>query len=145
MSRVQRAFRQLPQAESAEPLQAPKYVTQQDNKKNRVERFKQWANSIGPTDISAFSDGSSIGHGRSSWGYCLLHGNTILHPNHGPLHGGEVFDAEIMGAFKALERATNLARDGQKIYILLDNQAAVRAVQTGVTSSSMGWQEDFKN
>ncbi|POS87043.1 hypothetical protein EPUL_001932 [Erysiphe pulchra] len=126
MSRVQRAFRQLPQAESAEPLQAPKYVTQGDNKNNGVERFNQCENSIGPTDISVFSDGSSIGHGRSSWGYCLLHGNTILHySNHGPLHGGEVYDAEIVGAFKALERATNLAREGQKIYILLNNQAAV--------------------
>lgn len=49
-----------------------------------------------------------------------------------------------MGAFKALERATNLAREGQKIYILLDNQAAVRALQTGVTSSSMGVARRFQ-
>lgn len=42
------------------------------------------------------------------------------------LHGGEIFDAEIMGVTMVLLAAT-LARQGEeRIFVLLDNQAAVR-------------------
>lgn len=47
------------------------------------------------------------------------------------------YDAEIMGAFKALGSAITFV-EGQKIYAILDNQAAVLALQTGKSASSLG-------
>ena len=57
------------------------------------------------TDICAYSDGSSEGHGRSTWGFVLKKDGKLTGKESGIKHGGEVLDAEIAGARKALEAA----------------------------------------
>ncbi|KAI0996532.1 hypothetical protein K3495_g11646 [Podosphaera aphanis] len=137
MSRVQRAYRLLPPAELAEPLPPPVYHIKLGTKPEGVEAHSKWVCSVSPTDICAYSDGSSIGHGRSSWGFVLQRGGVTLENGRGALHGGEVYDAEIVGATAALKAAILARRIGEKIFVLLDNKAAVQALQTGKSTSCL--------
>lgn len=137
MSRVQRAYKQLPPAETAHPLLAPKYDHATGSKLEGKKAHLEWIRSISTSDICAYSDGSSEGHGRSAWGYVLHRDGKTFEKDQGSLHGGEVYDAEIFGAFMALQAAICLRRTGEKIYVLLDNQAAVNALRTGKSSSSL--------
>ena len=125
MSRIQRAYQQLPHAEAPEPLLAPSYINKLGSKLEAVDAHSQWVSSISSTDICAYSDGSSVGHGRSSWGYVLQRGETTFERGNGIVHGGEVYDAELHGAAAALQAALTARRAGEKIFVLLDNQAAV--------------------
>ena len=88
-------------------------------------------------DICAYSDGSSEGHGHSSWSFVLQREGSTFYRNSCPLHGSEVFDAEITGALRALESAITFLRDREHIYVLLDNQAAVTAIRTGILTSNV--------
>ncbi|KAI0994969.1 hypothetical protein K3495_g13213 [Podosphaera aphanis] len=137
MSRVQRAYRLLPPAELAEPLPPPVYHIKLGTKPEGVEAHSKWVCSVSPTDICAYSDGSSIGHGRSSLGFVLQRGGVTFEKGRGALHGGEVYDAEIVGATAALKAAILARRFGEKIFVLLDNQAAVQALQTGESTSCL--------
>lgn len=121
MTRVQRAYQQLPQAEVAEPLIGPVYVEELGNKSQGVEDHTRWANTLSSADICAFSDGSSVGHGRSAWGFVLQRGGITFKRGGGILHGGEVFDAELYGATVAFDAALSVRQTGGKIFILLDN------------------------
>ncbi|KAI1007857.1 hypothetical protein K3495_g373 [Podosphaera aphanis] len=144
MSRLQRAFRLLPpSAESAEPLLAPLYFHPQATKAQGIINHEDWIRTIPSSVICAYSDGSSEGHGRFSWGFVLQRGDITFKKDQGILHGGEVYDAEIFGATMALRAALSIRRSGEKIYVLLDNQAAVRALQTGRTSSCLRPTRDF--
>ncbi|KAI0998194.1 hypothetical protein K3495_g9999 [Podosphaera aphanis] len=80
------------------------------------------AASISSSDICAYSDGLSEGHGRSSSGFVLQRGSITFKTGQGTLNGGEVYVAELDGATAALEAALS---------------AAVLALQTGRTSSSL--------
>lgn len=72
MSRLQRAYRQLPPTfEAAEELAAHVYFENLGTKAEGVEAHNEWVRTISTSDICAYSDGSSEGHGRSSWGYVL--------------------------------------------------------------------------
>lgn len=137
MSRVQRAYRQLPTAELAEFLIAPGYIEELGTKLQGIVAHNDWTRSISSTDICAYSDGSSEGHGRSSWGYVLKRASITYEKGNGILYGDEVYDAEIYGTTTALLAALPLRRRGEKIFVLLDNQAAVRALKTGKTSSCL--------
>lgn len=137
MTRVQRAFRQLSLAEDAVPLVAPFYMEDLGTKLQGVKVHKEWANTINSTDICAYSDGSSEGHGRSSWGFVLQRGGITFKRGRSFLHGGEVFDAELYRATAAFHAALSVRQTGEKIFILLDNQAAVGALKTGKSSSSL--------
>ena len=53
------------------------------------------------------------------------------------LFRSEVYDAEIVGATAALKAAILARRFGEKIFVLLDNQAAVQALQTGKLTSCL--------
>ena len=128
-TRVQRTFSLLPYGEPPNRLKSPI---------PRVSFDKE-----SPADILAFSDGSSAGPSRSAWGFHIRHLGSTLREGHGALPGGEVFDAEIEGALQALSAAVDLVRRNPtpparaaRIKVLLDNQAAVRGLQTGRTSSS---------
>lgn len=66
MSRVQRAYRQLPTTEVAEPLIIPSNIEDLWTKSQEIAVYTEWARSISSTDICAYSDGSSEGHGRST-------------------------------------------------------------------------------
>lgn len=61
----------------------------------------------------------------------------------GILHGGEVYDAEILGASMALLAATLARRPGENIYVLLDNQSAVGALLSWKTSSYIRLTQEF--
>lgn len=137
MTRVQRAFRQLPPAEAAEPLLAPSYFGNFGTKTEGIEDFKRWETLVSPLEICAYSDGSSEGHGRSSWGFVLKRAGTTFKRGNGILYGGEIYDAEIYGATMALLAAISARQSGEKIFVLLDNQAAVGALRTGNTSSCL--------
>ncbi|KAI0999187.1 hypothetical protein K3495_g9007 [Podosphaera aphanis] len=137
MSRVQRAYRQLPSAELAEPLPPPVYHIKLGSKPEGVEAHSKWVSSVSPTDICAYSDRSSVGHGRSSWGFFLQREGVTFEKGRDTLHGGEVYDAEILGATAALNAAIQARRFGEKIFVLLDNHAAVHALQTGKSISCL--------
>lgn len=100
MSRIQRAFRQLPQSsENVETLLAHIYNT------------------------SSRSDGSSEGHGRSAWGYALQRGGTTFQKNQETLHGVVAFDAELLGATIALQAALSNRRNEEgKIFCWINQQ-----------------------
>ncbi|KAI0995754.1 hypothetical protein K3495_g12426 [Podosphaera aphanis] len=138
MTRLQRAFRLLPpSSESAEPLLAPSYSHPQAKKAQGSINHENWIQTIPSSVICAYSDSSSEGRGRSSRGFVLQRGGITFKKDQGILNGGEVYDAEIFGATMALRAALSIRRSGEKIYVLLDNQAAVRALQTGRTSSCL--------
>lgn len=137
MSRIQRAFRQLPKSEAAEPLPGPVYTPTHGTKAEGKRIHWNWIGLLTSVDICAYSDGSSEGPGRSSWGYVLQRGGTTFQKGRGALHGGEVYDAEIFGATVALRAALSARQNSEKIFVLLDNQAAVTALQTGKSTSSI--------
>ena len=105
MSRLQRAYRQLPQAEAPEPLSAPAYILTLGTKEDGVMKYELWLGTVTPTNLCAYSDWSSEGPGRSSWRLALQRGGRTIQKGHGTLHGGEVYDAEIFGATIALRAA----------------------------------------
>ncbi|KAI1005285.1 hypothetical protein K3495_g2934 [Podosphaera aphanis] len=132
MTRLQRVFRQLPlSSENAESLLAPAYFRTKKTEIEGIEDYLNWSRTITPSDICTFSDGSSEGHGRSSWGFALQLGGITFNKDQEILHGRKVYDAKIVGATMALRAALSMGQDGEKIFVLLHNQSAVRAVQTG--------------
>ncbi|KAI1006483.1 hypothetical protein K3495_g1743 [Podosphaera aphanis] len=58
------------------------------------------------------------------------------------MHGAEVYDAELLGAQKALEAAMSKAGTSP-IKLLLDNAVAVQALQRGRTKSSQAVVDKF--
>lgn len=101
--------------------------------------------SASTVDVCAYSDESSEGLGRSSWGYVLQVGGIVYKKGHGILHRGKVFDAEISSATIALGVALSMRQDGEKIFVLLENQVAVMALQTGKLSASIQLTNLFHN
>ena len=97
MSRVQRAYRQLPEAEGAETLPPTSYLPKAGSKEEQIEKCKQWINQVPKSEICAYSDGSSEGNGRSAWGFVLKRDGQTLLTGSGIRHGGEALDAEITG------------------------------------------------
>ena len=69
----------------------------------------------------------------------------MFQTKNGILFGGEVYDAELVGVALALEAAVSQRRSGEKIFVLLDNQAAVTALQTGISSSCLKLTRGFYN
>lgn len=119
-----------PSTETPEAQSAPVYSENLGTKVEGIVAHQQWAKSISSTDICAYSDGSSEGHGRSAWGYVLQRRGETFDKNNGIIYGGEIFDAEVAGAAHALRAAVSKRQGGENIFVLLDNQAAVSALQT---------------
>lgn len=63
----------------------------------------------------------------------------------GLLHGTGIYNSEIQGAFATLQKVMNSGVDQglAKIYVMLNNAAAARALQTGRTTSSSQRVENF--
>ena len=110
MSRLQRAYRELPEAEAPVALMPVVYTTKSGPKPMEREDCIRWISDVPGSDIRAYSDGSSEGHGRSAWGFVLRNDGKLIGKGSGIKHGGEVLDAEITGARKALEAALGLRR-----------------------------------
>ncbi|KHJ31831.1 putative te1b-like protein [Erysiphe necator] len=69
MSCVQRACRQLPQADIAHSLIALAYSKRLGIKTLEVNRFKLWLRQISSFEICAFSDGSTTRQSQYSFKY----------------------------------------------------------------------------
>lgn len=76
-------------------------------------------------------------------GFCSPTQWLNFHKNNGILHGGKVYDTEIMGATMALLAAIQARQGGEKIFILLDYQVTVRTLQSGKTSSCIKLTREF--
>ncbi|KAI0996618.1 hypothetical protein K3495_g11564 [Podosphaera aphanis] len=147
MSRIQRAYRQLPEAETAKQLTVPTYLGNLGTKESEEGAYKRWLSKIPSSEIYAYPDGSSEDHARSAWAFVLKKGDKPLLIENGTLLGGEVLDAEIVGARKALEAALRASekvhvqlRPGertQRIHIFTDSQHARKDLLTGNSSSSL--------
>ncbi|KAI1006684.1 hypothetical protein K3495_g1542 [Podosphaera aphanis] len=137
MSRVQRAYKPLPEAETAETLSSTPYVPALGRKKAKLESYKKWITSIPSFDICAYLGSSLEGHGRSSWGFVMQREEKTFASGNGIKHGGEVFDAEITGARKTLEAALRVVGRSHQIHLFIDSQQAVKALATGSTKSSL--------
>ncbi|CCU76238.1 TE1b-like protein [Blumeria hordei DH14] len=145
MSRLQRAYRELPEAEAPEALAPVVYPKKSGSRLTERNDCVGWINNVTGTDICAYSDGSSEGHGRSTWGYVLKKDGKDIGKGSGIKHGGEVLDAEIIGARKALEAALEFLDNGksrkvggsQQIHVFLDSQQAVSALTTGLSPTSL--------
>lgn len=110
MSRLQRAFQLLPQEEAAEPLSAPTYTSILGTKSVGIQNHQNLMRTITSEEVCAYSDGSSEGPERSSWGYVLQRRGTTFQKGHGVLHGREVYDAEIFDATIALRAALSASQ-----------------------------------
>ncbi|KAI0993628.1 hypothetical protein K3495_g14556, partial [Podosphaera aphanis] len=143
MSRIQRTFRQLPSAETAESISGPAYFKKLGTKTEGLEAHIEWSKTVSESDICAYSDGSSEGHGRSSWGFIIQKAGRIIKRGNGILHGGEVYDAEILGALSVLREAILVRQNDERIFVLLDSQAAVNALKTGSSQSSIRATREF--
>ncbi|KAI1007899.1 hypothetical protein K3495_g330 [Podosphaera aphanis] len=147
MSRIQRAYRQLPEAETAHQLTVPTYLGNLGTKESEKAAYKRWLSKIPSSEICAYPDGSSEDHGRSAWAFVLKKGDKTLLSVNGTLHGGEVLDAEIVEARKAIEVTLRFSekvhvqlRPGeraQRIHIFTDSQHARKALLTGNSLSSL--------
>lgn len=145
MSRLQRAYRELPEAEDPESLMPVVYPRKPGSKPMEGEDCVRWISDVPGTDICAYSDGSSEGQGRSAWGFVLRKDGKLIGKGSGIKHGEEVLDADIVGARKALEAALEFLVNkkrrkvggSQQIHVFLDSQQAVSALTTGSSSTSL--------
>ena len=148
MTRLQISVRQVPTAEGPGKLYFPHGLPASTpgsrEKEARSGSIKRWLTSLPANAVCAFSDGSSSGPGQSAWGYVVYQGGKLAGSGSGPLPGAEVFDAEVVGAMKALEAALAVG-EGFPVSILLDNQAAVRALEQGRSNSSQTVVDKFSS
>ncbi|KAI1003952.1 hypothetical protein K3495_g4257 [Podosphaera aphanis] len=84
--------------------------------------------------MCAFSDRSSNGPGRSAFGFAIYRNEGLITTGKGSLLGGEVFDAEIVGALRTFEATLKIVRS-MPIKVLLDNQEASKALVKGLSRS----------
>ncbi len=79
---------------------------------------------------------------KSAWGYTLFRKGQIIGSDAGPLWGAEAYDAEILGAQKALEAAIRVAGTNP-IKVLLDNSEAAQALRSVRSRSFHGIVDRF--
>lgn len=143
-TRAQRTYRQLPDAEASKPLLPPSYPARSMTKLEVTETSRRWIDNVPASEICAYSDGSSEGNRRSAWGFVLKRYGKTLFKEGGIQHGGEILDAEITGAFKALEAALRIKEAQEQlgdtiwqVNVFLDSKHAVKAFETGISSTSL--------
>lgn len=148
MTRLQMSVRRVPTAEGPGKLYFPRGTPASNpcSRENeaRSGSIKRWLASRPANTVFAFSDGSSLGPGKSAWGYVVYQGVKLVASGSGPLPGAEVFDAEVVGAMKALKAAIEVGKD-LLICILLDNQAATQALERGRSNSSQSEVDKFSS
>ena len=145
MSRLQRAYQELQEAEAPERLMPVVYPSKSGLKLMEREDCDRWISDVPGIDICSYSDGSSEGHGHSAWGFALKKDRKLISKGSGIKHGGEMLDAEIIGVRKALEAALEFTEDERsrkgggswQIHVFLDSQQAVSALMTGSSSTSL--------
>jgi len=99
-------------------------------KETDLEASKCWIEKLPSSQIYAYTDGSSDGHGHSAWAFVLKNGGMTLLRKSSIIHGGEVLDAEIVRARKPLEAAPwiseakrlRLGGRPQQVNVIMDSQ-----------------------
>ncbi|KAI0992184.1 hypothetical protein K3495_g16002, partial [Podosphaera aphanis] len=109
LTRLQTSLQNVPSAVESGKLFFPKaerncQVARLD-KQSEATQAKLWIGNLSTDTICAYSDGSSCGWARSAWAYTLFRGRQMIGSGAGALLGAEAYDAEVLGAQKALEAA----------------------------------------
>ncbi|KID94004.1 Ribonuclease H-like protein, partial [Metarhizium majus ARSEF 297] len=117
-------------SETPQPLQTA-------SKEDSAKHFLHWLQSIPPSTLIVYSDGSLSPSGAAGYGFTVhQNGHSIRH-GAGRLGSAEVFDAEAKGALEGLKAALNLPQSvTQKIVVCLDNIAAAKCLRGKPSDSS---------
>ncbi|EDN04709.1 conserved hypothetical protein [Histoplasma mississippiense (nom. inval.)] len=118
------------------------------DKKNAAQAFKEWWRSQPSTDLYVFSDGSerSLDNSRQvGYGFIVYQGNKQLASFSAALSSmSHIFDAEAVGACRALECAVKLLpcvtedSSNPQIWLCLDNTSVIWGIR-GSAAASSNW------
>lgn len=146
LTRLQISVRSISTAEGLGnlffPRGEPKIKSVGGDRQDEKALVKQWMTCLPSNTVFAYSDGSSCGPAGSAWGFLLYREGQMIGQGAGAMPGAEVYDAEILGAQKALEAAISKAGKSP-IKVLLDNSTVVRALQRGRSKSSQAIVDKF--
>jgi ribonuclease HI len=111
-------------------------------KKAAAKEFKEWWASLDSSTITVFSDGSeqySEGEKRVTYGYAIYQAQVQVATGRGSLHTlSHVFDAEAIGACRALQHAAQIARPTDAAYLCIDSTSVIWCLR-GTASNSSQW------
>jgi hypothetical protein len=111
-------------------------------KKAAAKEFKEWWASLDSSTITVFSDGSeqhSEGEKRVTYGYAIYQAQVQVATGRGSLYTlSHVFDAEAIGACRALQHAAQIARPTDAVYLCIDSTSVIWCLR-GTASNSSQW------
>ncbi|RFU78528.1 reverse transcriptase [Trichoderma arundinaceum] len=118
-------------------------------KAKAAERHLELLDSLPRTTLIAYSDGSQNKEGDTGWGAVTYH-DCVATTDRGMLMNSEVYDAEAVGALKALELSrrlvtTTLKGKVSEIMLFLDNSAVVDGILGKTPDSSQGTYMKLRN
>lgn len=117
-------------SETQQPLQTA-------SKEDSAEDFDKWLQSIPPSTLVVYTDGSLSEKGAAGYGYAVHQRDHSICQGAGRLGPAEVFDAEARGALEGLKAALRLPQSAsQNIIVCLDNIAAARCLRGHPSDSS---------
>lgn len=111
-------------------------------KKTAAKEFKEWWASLDSSTITIFSDGSEQrceGKKRVTYGYAIYRAQEKIATGRGSLHSlSHVFDAEAIGACRALQHAAQIARPTDAVHMCIDSTSVIWCLR-GTASNSSQW------
>lgn len=147
-TRLQNASHNLPASEAPDELRQPRNsratARPKCDKKEKAKQIQIWLGNLPAGTICVYTDGSSTGPAVSAYGYAVYKDTVLIASGGKFLPGAEIYDAEITGAVRGLEAALEFG-DSAGIKVLLDNQEAVEALESGRTNSSIEKVRIFKD
>lgn len=106
-------------------------------KEESAEGFLRWAETVGPTTLIVYSDGSLSSEGAASYRFAIHQKDLSIYDGSGCLRPAEVFDAKAIGVLEGLKAALNLPGSAiRNIVVCLDNLAAAIYLR-GILSDSL--------
>ncbi|KAG0153173.1 hypothetical protein PDIDSM_5023 [Penicillium digitatum] len=110
------------------------------DKATASKAFQVWQESLPPTDICVFSDGSEQwqeGIKYVGYGFVLMVNGTQIDTGAGAINSrSHVFDAEAIGAWRGLERAIAVAPPRSKIWLCIDSTSVIWCIRGNASNSS---------
>ncbi|KAG0155361.1 hypothetical protein PDIDSM_936 [Penicillium digitatum] len=110
------------------------------DKATASKAFQVWQESLPPTDICVFSDGSEQwqeGIKYVGYGFVLMANGTQIDTGAGAINSrSHVFDAEAIGAWRGLERAIAVAPPRSKIWLCIDSTSVIWCIRGNASNSS---------
>lgn len=143
-TKVQLAAREFPAFDR--PLLIPKRFTpgcrvdptEGMDKKKAAEAFEAWWKDLDPWDWAVFTDGSRF-QGDLGYGYAIYRGGEAA-PGYTDAGGLDpcavVFDAEALGALRGLQKTTAVAPATARIWVCVDNTAAIWCLRGTASNTS---------